>query len=176
VGAKVNRVPQRERDFLVDQRTDRQLFIGAIDKKVTTTLQKRAERKSKELALSASAKTKESNDGIFEFSYNDQADGVSSHSDNALNEHAASSGTDEDVAGPSSDRNLTALSNTAAICDRYVITDRSAAVLVNAVLQDYGVLSEKNPSLVTDRHKLRRERQRVRESLQKEGDESGLPA
>ena len=80
-----------------------------------------------------------------------------------------------DKAVPSSSRNFIPLPNTVLICDRFVLSDRSAAAVANAVLQDVGFLSEANPSIVVDRHKLRRERQRVRKALQKGGDESSLP-
>lgn len=55
-------------------------------------------------------------------------------------------------------------------CDRHGVSDRAAASLVTAVLQDVGMVNEHDSSMVIDRSKIRRERKRVRKELQ-----SGLP-
>lgn len=57
------------------------------------------------------------------------------------------------------------LSDVAEACDRSGLSDRSASLLVNAVLKDFNLVSDKDPSLVIDRSKIRRERKRRREDL-----------
>src|SRR5207245_2122896 len=54
----------------------------------------------------------------------------------------------------------------ACACGRYGISDKAAAALVSAVLQDVGLLSADNLSMVIYRNKVRRERIRTRTDLQ----------
>ena len=51
-------------------------------------------------------------------------------------------------------------------CDRHGVSDRSAASLVSAVLQDVGIINEHDNSMDIDRSKIRRARKRVRKALQ----------
>ena len=53
----------------------------------------------------------------------------------------------------------------ASACDRYGISDRSAAAIATAVLEDYGVVNPKATSHVIDPSKIRRERKRKRNQL-----------
>jgi hypothetical protein len=50
-------------------------------------------------------------------------------------------------------------------CDRWGISDRSAAAVATAVLQDIGIVSENDTSNVVDRSKIRREREKHRNEL-----------
>src|SRR5277367_1945394 len=50
------------------------------------------------------------------------------------------------------------LSNFARECDRHGVSDRCAASLATAVLQDVGVVSESDRSKIVDKCKVRRER------------------
>lgn len=54
---------------------------------------------------------------------------------------------------PISPRNLISLFNTAIVCDRYGISDRPAAAVATAILQDVGLINEADTSLVIDRHR-----------------------
>ena len=58
---------------------------------------------------------------------------------------------------------LTAL---ALACERHGISDRAAATIASAVLQDIGIVTETNRSSVIDRNKVRQERHRKRIELQ----------
>jgi len=60
-------------------------------------------------------------------------------------------------------RNLPTL---ARACDRHRISDRAAAAIASAVLQDFGVITKDDSSNVVDRSKIRRARQAKRHSLQ----------
>ena len=51
------------------------------------------------------------------------------------------------------------------MCERYQISDRAAAAIGSATLKDFGVVTEYDASLVIDRSKLRRERQKYRDEI-----------
>ncbi|KAK4879073.1 hypothetical protein RN001_007219 [Aquatica leii] len=53
----------------------------------------------------------------------------------------------------------------AKTCDRHGISDRSAAALASAVLNDIGVVTPEDSSQIVDRSKVRRERQKTRFTL-----------
>ena len=63
---------------------------------------------------------------------------------------------------------LPALSET---CDRYAISDRSAAAISSAVLQDIGVITNDDKASVIDRSKIRRQRLQKREEAQSNVDD-----
>lgn len=54
----------------------------------------------------------------------------------------------------------------ALACDRTGVSDRAAAIIASSVLKDVGIISSNDPSGVIDRSKLRRERAKVRSTLQ----------
>lgn len=58
------------------------------------------------------------------------------------------------------------LSNLARECDRHGVSDRCAAALATAVLQDVGLVTGNDCAMVIDRSKVRRERKRKRKELQ----------
>lgn len=57
------------------------------------------------------------------------------------------------------------LKNVSAVCDRYGTSDRESAAIVSAAFQDLGVINNDDKSLVVDRHKLRRARQKTRRKV-----------
>ncbi|ESN96201.1 hypothetical protein HELRODRAFT_163242 [Helobdella robusta] len=67
---------------------------------------------------------------------------------------------------PSNFRKSVKLPNLAQACDRTGISDRSASLLVNAVLQDLQIITKTNSSQIVDRSKIRRERTKRRAHLQ----------
>ena len=62
-----------------------------------------------------------------------------------------------DRTSTSSSQNRLNLSNLAEECDRFSMSDRSAAYLVNALLKDTGNISEYNQKNIIDQSKIRRE-------------------
>jgi hypothetical protein len=54
----------------------------------------------------------------------------------------------------------------ARACDRHGVSDRAAAALASAVLQDFGLISPEDSKNVVDKNKIRRARQRKRKILQ----------
>ena len=54
------------------------------------------------------------------------------------------------------------LRNLAIMCDRYQISDRAGSAISNAVLQDYGIITPDEMSVIIDKKKLHRSRFSVR--------------
>ena len=52
-------------------------------------------------------------------------------------------------------------------CDRHGVSDRCAASIISAVLQDVGIINEHDSSMVVDKNKVRRERVKARRPLSK---------
>ncbi|CAH1106157.1 unnamed protein product [Psylliodes chrysocephalus] len=73
------------------------------------------------------------------------------------------SSTTEDISKLKMRVNLIAF---ARECDRYGVSDRSAASLSFALLQDLGIINEQDTSEIIDRNKVRREREKHRKELQ----------
>jgi len=61
------------------------------------------------------------------------------------------------------------LPNLAMQADRFGVSDRATAALATATLIDVGMIQKDDDRLVIDRSKVRRERQKVRQSI-KEGE------
>ena len=59
-----------------------------------------------------------------------------------------------------SQQNRQSLKNLAMMCERYQISYRAAAAIESATLKDFGVVTDYDASLVIDRSKLRRKRQK----------------
>lgn len=55
----------------------------------------------------------------------------------------------------------------AQVCDRYVLSDRSAATITSAVLQDVGLISESHKDKIIDGSKIRRAQIKKRKNMQK---------
>ena len=66
--------------------------------------------------------------------------------------------------------------NLARMCDRYQLSDRAGAAVGTSVLQDLGLVTNDDRSLVIDHQKLRRERKRCREEITKNKKISTLSA
>ena len=66
-----------------------------------------------------------------------------------------------------SQQNRQSLKNLAMMCERYQISDRAAAAIGSTTLKDFGVVTDYDASLVIDRIKLRRERQKYRDEIRK---------
>jgi hypothetical protein len=60
------------------------------------------------------------------------------------------------------------LSHYVAECDRCGISDRSAAACANALLTDFGIITDTDQSAVINRYKIRSQRERFRSSCQRQ--------
>ncbi|CAG9791202.1 unnamed protein product [Diatraea saccharalis] len=164
------KVPKEEHDFLIDQRGERKMRIGGIDRNRTKSLQKKFVRKQastkiylksdnnqsimpeKELMLSTSS------DSDTNVSYPEK---LHKYIEEPL---PSTSGTMENKICVKS---LPVLSQ---ICDRYGVSDRAGAAIASAVLH------ELSSDIVIDKSKLRRERRKTRDALVKTQAPLNLPA
>src|SRR6218665_4013852 len=80
---------------------------------------------------------------------------------------ASLSATSKETSPSASTQMRTKLGAFSETCGRHGISDRSAAALASAVLQDVGIITPDNRSKVIDRSKVRRARQRNRSNLLK---------
>ena len=152
-----HKVPQDERAFLVDQRTERKMMIGGIDAKQTNVLHKREERKRKRTHSEVAADC------------------------NSLD---LSSSTEDVPPVPTSDKDyvpttpsapksesLIKLDRFLLECDRSAVSDRTGARLASAYAQDLGLIDSSSSPHVVDRSKIRRQRKKMRTTLCAKKDE-----
>lgn len=165
------KVPIIERQYLQDQRGERRMMIGKVDVKTTKKIEKSLERKEIEKRR-------------FEMKIKDMnSEYLTVQSANNENEDDCDDQTDDKSDTKCTEPNIILeastssrmpykkgldLSNVAEACDRSGISDRNASLLVNAVLKDFNLVSDEDPSLIIDRSKMRRERKRRRKNLANE--------
>jgi len=182
--AKDRKVPMAERKFLIDQRKTRAMMIGGIDVNMTNSVKRRKARKRKEIERATTAK-------CLKLSVTHSQPGSFSYFDSDMPNHkksdmklSSSTGSFTDMStvlhNKESDDELITINSRkcksaqmrsdlptlARECDRHGISDRCAASLATAVLQDVGVVHDTDLSMVIDRSKVRRERSKVRKRLQ----------
>ena len=66
------------------------------------------------------------------------------------------------------EQNRSFLREVAVTCERFGISDRAGAAIATATLKAFGIATDANKTNVIDRSKLRRERQKYREEIQKD--------
>ncbi|CAH1113451.1 unnamed protein product [Psylliodes chrysocephalus] len=62
-------------------------------------------------------------------------------------------------------RNTTKLHTLAKVCDRYGLSDRSAATVATAFLQDIGIVKKESSVQIIDKNKLRKAREHLRTKI-----------
>lgn len=161
---KDRKVPAAERNFLQDQRQGRTMMMGGVDLTMTKRLQQRNTRKNIE-------STKR--DKFVQLQSEAEAHDTSLSSSSIENEEMSNDGNELDTdlsgnraLGQIATQMRSSLSNLARECDRHGVSDRCAAALATAVLQDVGLVKGNDCSMVIDRSKVRRERKRKRKELQ----------
>ena len=165
---KPKKIPEMERTFLIDQRTLRQMCIGAVDLKTTEKQIKRSHRKQKEAEAMSHKKNISASATPSRLIFSD--------SDSDMDRQ--NSDTDTDYFKPSTSTSMLTKSGgkkrsrsrqyaaLAIACDRTGVSDRSGAIIASAVLEDLGMITETDTSNVVDRSKVRRERKKVRAEYQ----------
>ena len=174
---KDKKVPVLEWDFLWDQRSDRDRFIGEVDQEVTEKWTENQDRndnedfritKEENRCNNVREARKENVKAFFQF-------------ENDENHNNTEAGDDEEYtpAGPQisiladTSQNRLDLSNFIAEVDRYQISDRAAAALSTGLLRDLGIVTDKDLSNVVDKFKIRRARvKRQKERKRKRKDET----
>lgn len=167
------KVPVAERHFLLDQRTTRKMAIGNIDAKVSKILLKKLERKTKE-------EERKKRHLLQETETDNQSEVSSSSSKNSdiidkEYSHQTNSKSSIEESCPSTSQMRLKLPSLAQACDRTGVSDRSAAIIVNAALTDMGILTKEDPSKIVDRSKIRRERTKARSDLKRKDNETSFP-
>lgn len=132
---------------MYDQRTTRIAYIGNLDKQGTEILQKRNERKQLELLRETVA--------VDNGTHDMETTRKSPHERSKIDMSIV----------PSTSQMRMKLTSTALVSDRFGVSDRAAAALASSVLQDVGMISEKDMSLVIDKSKIRREKQKTRHAI-----------
>jgi hypothetical protein len=177
---KSRKVPIHEQAFLRDQRSARLMFIGHIDQHLSRTISTRYKRKL------ANVRRVENYTHCGESSRTDDNKSASESDDDIplaqlqkkIRENQTKETDDEsdDTLSPaglqassSSTGNLRLKRDLPALaraCDRVGVSDRAAAAIASAVLEDFGMISPEDSQNVVDKNKIRRARQRKRRILQ----------
>ena len=151
---KDKKIPRRERAFLMDQRTAREMVIAGVDKKTTEVMKRRQvredrlnERQAKEKRRKDEARKLVDTASSEQSDNNDESDFCDSESDS------------------SQQRNMVKIPTVAQEADRYGVSNRAAAALCTATLVDYGIINPNDETNVIDKQKVWRARQELRREL-----------
>lgn len=166
--AKPRKVPTDEQPFLTDQRMLRLMCISSVGRVATQKITKSINRKEKEANRIAKFRksTTEDEYNIHDTESDSQDDFV--YEDNCDDSNFAGKLLDHqqhDNDLPISSTSTTPilpprLPTLARACDRHGVSDRCAAALASAVLQDFGVITPTDKSKVIDKNRIRRERKK----------------
>ena len=162
------KIPIIEQDFLKDQREERKMYIGPVDRTTTISITRKNLRKQKYEEFLKFGTPSTSTSATTVQCFSDVASFSSGSSDSEVKKD-----TKHHKKQPTKQMRLK-LQNLAASCDRTGVSDRSAAIIVNAALLDLNIINSDDPSKVIDRSKLRRERQKVRQDLQFEAGKTTI--
>lgn len=167
---KSRKVPLCEREFIQDQRSERKMCIGGLDRKSTKKNLKLIDRKLKRQEYEEKASTSKESSFVphqqASFHYHQSDSSINEDSCEEYKEPENNLSYSEDVTEVgSTSRNFQKYPTLAITLDRYGVSDRAGAAIVSAALQDMGVITENNTSQVVDRSKLRRAREKQRTEL-----------
>jgi len=169
--SKERKVPTLEQAFLVDQRTLRIMYMGTEDKVATKKLRQRQKRKACEVVRSEKyLKMSDAGNSSIVAIDADSAHEGKSDTESERNDYVNKSACGTETTAIKSSvrlpsvlrRRMPAL---ARACDRHGLSDRSAAAVASAVLEDFGLVTAEDPSNVIDQNKVRRERMKTRSQL-----------
>ena len=161
---KLRKIPEIERSFMEDRRSSRCMIICGLDKIESSRLTNRFVRNESILRQMTPLST--GSTSLINDVDKDEAD---------FCDHTSS--TEEDIDDDSDDEDImlmkekpklkdtqmrVKLPSLAIACDRHGVSDRAAAGIVSAVLQDIGIIHSEDKTKVIDRSKVRRERRKKR--------------
>ncbi|KAK3924212.1 2,6-dihydroxypyridine 3-monooxygenase [Frankliniella fusca] len=164
------KVPVQEQSFILDQRTDRKMVIGGVDVKTTAVLQKREARRERDTKKrSGSPQAGPSKQLAVDPELDTEFDNSPHTHDIDLTEKADTEypAPRQRSARSAGKYNTVKLPNVATVVDRCGLSDREAALVVSATIQDMGMMGDDGKEVV-DKSKVRRSREKARESLQTE--------
>lgn len=157
------KVPIEERDFLTDQRTERNMIIGGIDSKTSKQINKKIMRRT-------IRKLRETPQLKNAAPINKETPVLSNSSNKTISREiqkiSAESATLTKPPIPASP-SFSVLPElpyvaVARTLDRFGISDRAGAAIVSATLQDIGMITKESAINVVDRSKIRRVRAKTR--------------
>jgi hypothetical protein len=160
--AREHKVPAREQSFLLDQRSLRRDYIGAVDRRTTQQLQKREERKRKEEARQLRHQVEQSQSSVVT-DFEDEDDDEEEEEEDF--EEDDDDWQPDEAQKADEAKSATNFSLFALECDRFGISDRAAALLLNSILVSLGMITSENTTLVRDRAAIGRLRERVRKRM-----------
>ena len=154
---KNKKVPHREHEFLIDQRTGRHMKIGGVDVKTSQMIKK---RKIREDRFQERREEEESQ--------KKKREEKTTITDEAFGEETSSSDISDDEwkkVFARTENNIMPIPTIAMEADRYSVSNRAAAAISTAALFDYGIINSEDRSHVIDHHKVWRARQKLRRNL-----------
>uniref|UniRef100_A0A6P7FUP9 Uncharacterized protein LOC114334346 n=1 Tax=Diabrotica virgifera virgifera TaxID=50390 RepID=A0A6P7FUP9_DIAVI len=151
------------------------MVIGRVDQKTTKVLEKRWKRKSK--TEERRIRHDEYDDQYKESLIGRAYQSVSSNLEEEISNNSSSEENviklEDRVDTPSTSQMRIKLPSVAQACDRTGVSDRTAAILVSAVLKDVGIITTEDSSKIVDRSIIRRERAKARFELKRKDKEDG---
>ena len=174
-----SRVPRREIKFLFDQRGPRKMLMSGLDRKVTQSLKRSFEKaeafEAQQEKEKKRRKEEEENNAVatreFFAEEAEEAEGEEKDDVEDQEKNDPTFGLDGPKSadpGPKT-RNTHALPKTGAACDRWGISSKAAADLVNSFAIDMGMLTDSNKStMTTDKAKIDRWRKAGRKKANTE--------
>ena len=166
--SKSRKIPAKEIAFLHhDQRGVRKMILGRFDAVQTAVLQKRLQRNEalKRRYTSPSCSSGGTSSQPFIAAANDE---IIDTNNCDMGSYESTCFCDDEWQGESNTiqkkkkQMRVALPTLAAACDRHGVSDRAAAILATAVLQDMQIVHQGDTTQVIDRSKVRRERHKKR--------------
>lgn len=161
------KVPLKERAFLLDQRSERKMIISSVDVIESKKIEKKIARKLKD-APKLSKETIQTESVVQDVSL--QQSDASDH-DSDVKDPPIIINFQNPVASTSKSKQTMgqmriSLPKLAKACDRTGVSDRAAAIIASAVLEDLQIVTSSDSSKIIDRSKIRRARKRKRSEYQ----------
>ena len=161
--SKEKKVPSIERDFLLDQRNKRRMFIGGVDIITSTKIQQRQDRRNRNKTGEPSGENLFSSKDI-STSENSSTEPEEEADDfippktsmKRMMTSSALSGEGSSSTPPKKKQNkVKSYPCFAEACDRVGVSDRGAALLSTSLLEDIGIVATENEDNVIDRSKVK---------------------
>lgn len=163
---KEHKVNETDKDFLQDQRTVRQLSIGAINQKATKEAQISLDRKKRieeRIERHKAASSSQQSDYV---PFDDYDDNDGENNPASDDENGCDTDSDEEFfVQETAVRTKLNLALFALEADRVQVSSAKAAQLFNAALICAGVVTESNTAFLVNAKRIEREREKIREKL-----------
>ncbi|GBM68925.1 hypothetical protein AVEN_207178-1 [Araneus ventricosus] len=160
-----SKVPPNEQPFLIDQRTERKMFIGSVDVPETKRLKKHQMRKEHNTICCAKQVSAASVSNYYSVENEEEAEIKEVMEVETLEDQEGTKDGPYTIFARKSlqQPTLTAqmrlkLDKTALASHRYGVSNRATAAIASSVIQDLCLILESDANLVTDKNKILREK------------------